>query len=105
MSQAKANLKKLRRTRYVPSQKHKKRHIKNVDKNVEKAVIKAITGYGIFRDPPSVKRNLIETRKILQIELALAIANLSEENPIEIQKKIKSIDRQLSSTSKTRNTL
>ncbi|ELH6552583.1 hypothetical protein Q9K76_005094 [Escherichia coli] len=101
MSQAKANLKKLRRTRYVPSQKHKKRHIKNV----EKAVIKAITGYGIFRDPPSIKLNLIETRKVLQIELALAIANLSEENPIEIQKKIKNIDRQLSSTSRTRNTL
>ncbi|MEJ8976123.1 hypothetical protein WL834_27480 [Escherichia coli] len=38
-----------------------------------------------------MKINLIETRKILQIELALSIANLSEANPIEIRKKSKAL--------------
>ncbi|HAX5209903.1 TPA: hypothetical protein JZG45_004818 [Escherichia coli] len=100
MTQAKANLRKLRRTRYVPP-----RVIKKNMANTERAVSKAITGCSIFRDIPLVKLNLIETRKILQIELALSVANLSEVNPIEIRKKIKSIDRQLSSTSRIRNTL
>ena len=94
MTQAKANLRKLRRARYVPP-----RTVKKSIANTERVVSKAITGCGVFRDIPQVKINLIETRKILQIELALSIANLSEANPIEIRKKIKSIDRQLSSTS------
>lgn len=100
MTQAKANLRKLRRARYVPP-----RTVKKNIANTERVVSKAITGCGVFRDIPQVKINLIETRKILQIELALSIANLSEANPIEIRKKIKSIDRQLSSTSKIRTTL
>ncbi|ECD9038391.1 hypothetical protein FNJ18_23580 [Salmonella enterica subsp. enterica] len=100
MTQAKANLRKLRRARYVPP-----RTVKKNIANIERVVSKAITGCGVFRDIPQVKINLIETRKILQIELALSIANLSEANPIEIRKKIKSIDRQLSSTSKIRTTL
>ncbi|EOS4377383.1 hypothetical protein HJW41_RS24275 [Escherichia coli] len=100
MTQAKANLRKLRRARYVPP-----RTVKKSIANTERVVSKAITGCGVFRDIPQVKINLIETRKILQIELALSIANLSEANPIEIRKKIKSIDRQLSSTSKIRTTL
>ena len=91
---------KLRRARYVPP-----RTVKKSIANTERVVSKAITGCGVFRDIPQVKINLIETRKILQIELALSIANLSEANPIEIRKKIKSIDRQLSSTSKIRTTL
>ncbi|TGI84846.1 hypothetical protein [Escherichia coli] len=95
MTQAKANLRKLRRARYVPP-----RTVKKSIANTER-----VTGCGVFRDIPQVKINLIETRKILQIELALSIANLSEANPIEIRKKIKSIDRQLSSTSKIRTTL
>ncbi len=99
MTQAKANLRKLRRARYVPP-----RTVKKSIANTERVVSKAITGCGVFRDIPQVKINLIETRKILQIELALSIANLSEANPIEIRKKIKSIDRQLSSTSKIRTT-
>ncbi|PJW28110.1 hypothetical protein CWM41_28655, partial [Escherichia coli] len=73
--------------------------------NTERVVSKAITGCGVFRDITQVKINLIETRKILQIELALSNANLSEANPIEIRKKIKRIDRQLSSTSKIRTTI
>ena len=100
MTQAKANLRKLRRARYVPP-----RTVKKSITNTERVVSKARTGCGVFRDIPQVKINLIETRKILQIELALSIANLSEANPIEIRKKIKSIDRQLSSTSKIRTTL
>ena len=100
MTQAKANLRKLRRARYVPP-----RTVKKSIANTERVVSKAITGCGVFRDIPQVKINLIGTRKILQIELALSIANLSEANPIEIRKKIKSIDRQLSSTSKIRTTL
>ncbi len=81
MTQAKANLRKLRRARYVPP-----RTVKKSIANTERVVSKAITGCGVFRDIPQVKINLIETRKILQIELALSIANLSEANPIEIRK-------------------
>ena len=100
MTQAKANLRKLRRARYVPP-----RTVKKSIANTERVVSKAITGCGVFRDIPQVKINLIETRKILQIELALSIAKLSEANQIDILKKIKSIDRKLSSTSKIRTTL
>lgn len=86
MTQAKANLRKLRRARYVPP-----RTVKKSIANTERVVSKAITGCGVFRDIPQVKINLIETRKILQIELALSIANLSEANPIEIRKKSKAL--------------
>ena len=62
MTQAKANLRKLRRARYVPP-----RTVKKSIANTERVVSKAITGCGVFRDIPQVKINLIETRKILQM--------------------------------------
>ncbi|WP_250113508.1 hypothetical protein [Escherichia coli] len=50
MTQAKANLRKLRRARYVPP-----RTVKKSIANTERVVSKAITGCGVFRDIPQVK--------------------------------------------------